>query len=135
MTHPSSAPIPGLRASPYAHLRALRPLPGRVVVALDPAPTHSPTGLLHIPPTARTHGIEGGLQSGEVLAVTPRRITLNGHFTSEDGSPIPESGDIEMSAPWEAFNIGDRVLVLMCLEDVDREVIVTDCTRIVAVLE
>lgn len=103
--------------------RGFRPLPGKCVIELDTIPTMS--GLLHIPDSARelrlmshargktVHGDSSW--TGVVRAMTPR-----GHY-GKGFQP-------------EDFKPGDRVLILLLEEDLNQKMIVTQNTRVYAVI-
>jgi hypothetical protein len=99
------------------------PLPGKCVIELDTIPTMS--GLLHIPDSARelrtmshsrgktVHGDSSW--TGTVKAMTPL-VHRPKSFQPED------------------FKTGDRVLILLLEEDLNQKMIVTQNTRVYAVL-
>lgn len=96
----------------------LRPTRGKCFIHLDTPPTMSPAGLLHIPERSQEVQLTDAVWRGTVLAV---RETL------ELGSLVDALED--------RFYVGNRVLLLLRAEDIDRTVIITDNTRIVAVIE
>ena len=95
-----------------------RPLPGHCVIYFDSPPSMS--GLIHIPETSRKGAQllnQDKAWSGVVLHMTPR------------GNPKTGLPD------YEDFEIGDRVITLLTLLDLDQSVISTLNTRIYAVIE
>ena len=100
-----------------------RPLPGKCLIELDSIPTMS--GLLHLPESSqelRTMSHAKGKTvygdsswTGRVLAMTPLTHRPKG-FQPED------------------FKTGDRVLILLLEEDLNQKMIVTQNTRVYAVL-
>ena len=100
-----------------------RPLPGKCLIELDSIPTMS--GLLHLPDSARelrtmSHAkgktVYGDSSwTGRVLVMTPLTHRPKG-FQPED------------------FKTGDRVLILLLEEDLNQKMIVTQNTRVYAVL-
>ncbi len=97
------------------------PLPGHCFIRLDPQPTHS--GSIIIPDSARNGKPTDVLWTGTVLAMTPRRTTH------------PGSGRLVPCTYTEDFNCGDRVAVALLMSDLDRDVILTDNTRVYGVIE
>jgi hypothetical protein len=85
-----------------------RPLPGRCIIALDSVPTMS--GLIHIPESARQIEIKDAVWPGVVLAIRLK----------------------EEERRIDNVKAGAHVLLLLRAEDMDRPVIITDNTRIVA---
>lgn len=92
-----------------------RPLPGRSIIALDSVPTMS--GLIHIPESAQQIEIKDAVWPGRVLTISPKwKHEGNTHY-------VVNTDDIHQGA---------HVLLLLRAEDMDRPVIITDNTRIVA---
>ena len=87
----------------------ISPLPGRVIIHLDRPATMS--DLIHIPDTAQKKKTTDILWPGTILKITPRP-EHHPHYQPE------QVGD------------GDRVLVALLLEDVEKEIIITLNTRI-----
>jgi len=116
--------IPSQLLSNAVSHQGFRPLSGRCVIKLDETPTMA--GLLHIPDTARglrmitetsKSGVRGDIAyMGEVLAMTPRK---------------------NKSGEWkeEQFKTGDKVWVMLLMEDLDERIICTRVERVYAVLE
>jgi hypothetical protein len=108
-----------------AFSQGFSPLPGRCLIEMDKIPTMS--GLLHIPDSARELRMESHAKgktlygdssfTGKVLSVSPRR-------SENTGTPLPES-----------FSPGDRVVVMLLKEDLNQKMIVTQNTRVYAVIE
>ena len=100
-----------------------RPISGKCVIELDTIPTMS--GLLHIPESSQelrllSHSkgktVYGDSSwTGTVKAMTPLKHRPKG-FQPED------------------FEVGDRVLILLIEEDLNQKMIVTQNTRVYAVL-
>lgn len=105
--------------------RGFHPLPGRCLIEMDKVPSKS--DLLHIPETAQELRLLKEVKSGSVWgdisftgivrAVTPRRNPKTGELLTEDFYP------------------GDRVVVMLLVEDFNQKMIVTLNTRIYAVVE
>ena len=105
--------------------RGFRPLPGRCVIEMDSVP--SMIGSLHVPESAQemrllkeTDGksvFGDSSYTGKVVAVTSRRSDTTGEFIPED------------------FCTGDKVLVMLLVEDMNQKIIVTRNTRVYAVIE
>jgi len=103
--------------------RGFRPLAGRCIIELDETPTL--IGLLHIPDSARglklftevsKSGVSGDrAYSGKVLAMSPRKLK-----SGETGK--------------ELFKVGDKVWVMLLMEDLEERVICTRVERVYAVL-
>lgn len=89
----------------------ISPLPGRAIIHLDKPPTMSDLGLLHLPGTAQKKSTGDILWPGTVLKISPRKES------HPDYQPEQVEG-------------GDRVLVALMMDDVEREVIITLNTRI-----
>lgn len=93
-----------------------RPTRGRCFIHLDAPPTMA--GLLHIPERSQEIQIKDTVWRGTILAI---------NYKTRD-----EAND----ACWDDVYLaeGDRVLLLLRAEDMDRTVVITDNTRIVAVI-
>jgi hypothetical protein len=91
-----------------------RPTAGKCVIRLDPTPETTQSGLFLPQDSLSPNFIRDRQTSftGTVLSMTPRK-------------PVNVEG----------FKIGDRVVVLLTAEDLDRRVIMTDVSRVVAVVE
>ena len=94
----------------------ISPLPGRSIIHLDRPPTMSDLGLLHLPGTAQKKSTGDILWPGTVVKISPRKEHHPDYQPEEVGD-------------------GDRVLVALMLDDVEREVIITLNTRIWAGLD
>lgn len=94
----------------------ISPLPGRSIIQLDKPATMSDLGLLHLPGTAQKKSDRDILWQGTVLKISPRKES------HPDYQPEQVEG-------------GDRVLVALMMDDVEREVIITLNTRIWAGLD
>lgn len=92
-----------------ADVARISPLPGRCFIQLDRPATMS--DLIHIPDTAQKKDTGDILWPGTVLKLTPRN---------------PHDPDYQQ----EEVGDGDKVLVALLLEDVERRVILTRNTRI-----
>ena len=92
----------------------ISPLPGRSIIQLDKPATMS--DLIHIPDSAQNKSDNDILWPGTVLKISPRKES------HPDYQPEQVEG-------------GDRVLVALMLDDVEREVIITLNTRIWGALE
>lgn len=102
---------------------SFRPISGKCVIELDTIPTMS--GLLHLPESSQelrllSHSkgktVYGDSSwTGTVKAMTPLKHRLKG-FQPED------------------FKVGDRVLILLIEEDLNQKMIITQNTRVYAVL-
>lgn len=99
-----------------------RPTRGRCFIHLDTPPTMS--GLLHIPERSQEIQIKDAVWGGRVLAIA--------HRWEEDKDDDMGGTPMRLVTP---VGPGDRVLLLLRAEDMDRTVIITDNTRIVAVIE
>jgi hypothetical protein len=97
------------------------PLPGHCFIRLDPQPTHS--GSIIIPDSARNGKPTDVLWTGTVLAMTPRHIEHAG------------SSRLVHNTYTEDFCAGDRIILALLMSDLDRDVILTDNTRIYAVID
>jgi len=94
----------------------ISPLPGRSIIHLDKPATMSDLGTLHLPGMAQKKGTSDILWPGTILKISPRK----------EHHPDYQPEQVED---------GDRVLVALMLDDVEREVIITLNTRIWAGLE
>jgi len=90
-------------------LSRLRPLPGRCVVRLDPLPDR--IGSLFIPDSANNLRPSDPVHSGTVVAMSPRK--------NEDGT-----------LRVEPFSAGDRVWLALRMEDLNKELVATENTRV-----
>lgn len=93
-----------------------RPARGHCFIHLDSPPTMA--GLLHIPELSQEMQITDAVWRGRVLAI---------NYSNEWAETVEDFGELPIT--------DDRVLLLLRAEDMDRSVIVTANTRIVAVIE
>ena len=108
-----------------------RPTRGRCFIHLDAPPTMS--GLLHIPELSQEVQLTDAVWRGTILALSPRwerAKDLEEKFGESAGRVMVNIDEID-NRPLAA---GDRVWLLLRAEDMDRSVIITDNTRIVAVI-
>ncbi len=97
-----------------ADVARISPLPGRCIIHLDRPATMS--DVIHIPDSAQKKKTSDILWPGTVLKITPR-------------------GEDHPHYQPEQVRDGDRVLVALMVDDVEKEIIITLNTRIWAGLE
>ena len=96
-----------------------QPISGVCFVELDPLPEK--IGSLFIPEVARDMKVTEPLCSGTVLKMSPRKLNPN--------TGLPYSYDFQ-----EQFQAGDRVILTLRMEDLNKRVVATHNTRVYAVL-
>ena len=108
-----------------------RPLRGKCFVRLDAPPTMA--GLIHIPELSQEVQLTDAVWRGTILALSPRweRAKDLEEKLGESAGRVMVNLDEVDNRPLAA---GTRVLLLLRAEDMDRSVIITDNTRIVAVI-
>lgn len=107
-----------LELTPEQVAAGYRPLAGRVLLEIEANPNR--IGNIIVPESARDKGLRDALQIARVLA-----IGYGAFYEAGERLPgIPE-GDVA---------VGDRVLFSALAQDLNRSVILTATTRVVAVL-
>lgn len=95
-------------------LRRIRPMPGKCVIELEEVPEK--IGSIYLPDDARERTPRDIAVPGRCIAMTPRRGKKGREFVEE-------------------FALGDRVWVLLLLQDLNQRLICTQNTRVYARLE
>ena len=104
-----------------------RPPRGKCFIHLDAPPTMA--GLLHIPERSQEVQLTDAVWRGLVLAMNPRPYDVDNPLIDPNFPTLAWKGGNR-----EEFAVGDSVLLLLRAEDMDRTVVITDNTRIVAVI-
>lgn len=101
------------------HLQQVRPLPGKCIIKLDPLPDK--IGSLFIPDSARDMKPTEPLHTGVVVSMSTRKYK-------------PGTSKLYKYEFQEEFQVGDRVLIALTLEDLNRGYVDTLNTRVYAVV-
>lgn len=120
-------------------LKNLRPLPGRCVIALDPIPEK--IGAIFLPDTAREMQPTVPLHTGVILAMTGRRHHEKFKRTMHEGDcAVSRTAKLSDGIPHcncgyqEPFRVGDRIVLDLAMEDLNKRLIVSMNARIRGVI-
>jgi co-chaperonin GroES (HSP10) len=107
-----------LELTPEQAAAGYRPLAGRILLELHRHPDR--VGSIHVPDSARDHGTTDAALEATVLAV--------GY------GPFWDASELLPGVTEDDVKAGDRVLVMTLLKDLNRSVLLTCVTRVLAVL-